>query len=218
MKRGKNWLSWGVILLGGLTGAPAQTVLEGTVALPRPAGPVAAPPRYQSRTQEMAPPQLPTAVVYLEGSFPAAAGTNPPPTVQLLQRHMQFVPDLLPVRKGTTVEFPNGDDFYHNIFSYSKPKRFDLGRYRKEDKPASQVFTNAGVVKLYCEIHENMRGAILVLDTPYFTTTDTNGAYRLTNLPAGHFQLKAWVDEKTIYEKPVTLEAGKRLKIDFPGK
>ncbi len=112
--------------------------------------------------------------------------------------------------------FPNGDDFYHNVFSYSKPKRFDLGRYRKDDRPPPViVFDKPGVVKLFCEIHQHMRGVVLVLDTPYFTCTQTNGEYRLENLPAGHYVLKAWVDEKHEYEKPVSLQPGTPLRVDF---
>jgi plastocyanin len=155
-------------------------------------------------------------VVYLEGQFPAAVTNTAPPRAELWQRGMQFRPALLPVRVGTRVAFPNGDDFYHNVFSYSKTKRFDLGRYRKEDAPPPvQVFDKPGVVKLYCEIHQHMRGVILVLDTPYFTPTLTNGAYRLENLPAGKYQLKAWADERRSASKPVSLTAGQTLHIDF---
>jgi hypothetical protein len=128
---------------------------------------------------------------------------------------MQFRPALLPVRVGTAVSFPNGDDFYHNVFSYSKAKRFDLGRYRKEDKPAVQVFDKPGVVRLYCDIHRHMRGVILVLDTPYFTATDTNGLFRLENLPSGNYLLKAWVNEQRVGEKWVDLVPSKTLRVDF---
>jgi hypothetical protein len=165
---------------------------------------------------EVTPPDPPVAVVYLEGQFPLA--TNPPPTVQLWQKGLQFRPGVLPVQVGTAVAFPNGDELYHNVFSYSKPKRFDLGRYRKDDQAAVQVFDKPGVVKLYCEIHEHMRGTILVLNTPHFTRTDTNGAFRLEKLPAGSYALKVWLDEKTTLERPVTLEAGQRLTVDFPGQ
>ena len=134
------------------------------------------------------------------------------------QQNLKFLPAVLPVRKGTLVEFPNHDDFYHNVFSYSKPKRFDLGRYQKDEKPAAQLFDKAGVVRLNCEIHSQMRGTILVLDTPHFTRTDTNGNFRLENLPVGKFVLKAWLDEGHILERPVELRDGARLRVDFSGK
>src|SRR5690348_6527390 len=194
----------------------AQTAIQGRITLPDPEIPAVSSPRYSGSGGEIAPPDPPVAVVYLEGQFPAAATNTPPGTNEVWQRGMQFRPAVLPVRVGTTVAFPNGDDFYHNVFSYSKPKRFDLGRYRKEDRPAPVVvFDKPGVVKLYCEIHQHMRGVILVLDTPYFTRTDTNGVYELHDLPAGNFLLKAWIDEKHVYEKPVSLEPGRRGHIDF---
>ncbi len=128
----------------------------------------------------------------------------------MAQHHAQFAPGVLPIQVGTTVEFPNLDDFYHNVFSYSKPKHFDLGRYRKDEQPATQLFDKPGVVTLHCEIHEFMRGTILVLDTPHFVRTDAAGRYRLSGLPAGHYLLKAWLNEKTTLEQPVDLPAHER--------
>ena len=115
------------------------------------------------------------------------------------------------------MEFPNLDDTYHNIFSYSPAKRFDLGRYPPdENPPPSVLFDKAGLITLRCDIHEHMRGLILVLDTPYFTITDADGRYRLTDLPAGHFIIKAWVNSKTTRERPVDLKSGAALQIDLP--
>ena len=174
------------------------------------------PARYGGQPGEVAPPDPPAAVVYLEGHFPNVPESKHS-TNEVLQFGAQFRPALLPVEVGTPVEFPNRDDFYHNVFSYSKTKRFDLGRYRKTDPSPVVVFDKPGVVKLYCEIHQHMRGVILVLDTPYFTRT-TNGVYRLTDLPAGKYVLKAWVDEKHTYETPVELEPAQQLHVDFPLK
>ncbi len=176
------------------------------------------PPRYAGRVGEIAPPDPPVAVVYLEGQFPISHTNTAPMTNEVLQQGMQFRPAVLPIQVGTPVAFPNGDDFYHNVFSYSKTKRFDLGRYRKTDRPPVEVFDKPGVVKLYCEIHGHMRGVILVLDTPHFTRTDTNGFYRLADLPAGQYRLKVWVDEKHLYEKPVELHPGQHLQVDFDSK
>jgi plastocyanin len=156
----------------------------------------------------------PVAVVYLEGDF-----TKPKPErpVQMAQKDLAFVPRLLPVQVGTRVEFPNLDDTYHNIFSYSAPKRFDLGRYRAEEKPVPfQVFDTAGLVTLRCDIHEHMRGIILVIDTPYFVVTDTEGRYRLDGLPPGRWVLKAWLNSKQTLEHPVELRDGAVTHSDFP--
>ena len=156
----------------------------------------------------------PLAVVYLEGSFPKASS---PPKTQVLQKDLLFSPGLLPVQVGTTVEFPNLDDTYHNIFSYSPAKRFDLGRYRKEDRPIpAETFDKPGLITLRCDIHEHMRGLILVLETPHFVTTDAEGRYRLTGIPAGKYSLKAWVDSKTTHERPVELKSGSTVRVDFP--
>jgi plastocyanin len=155
----------------------------------------------------------PVAVVYLEGEFAK------PPTqlvTQILQKDLAFLPALLPVQVGTKVEFPNLDDTYHNIFSFSPPKRFDLGRYRSDEKPVpSQVFEVAGLVTLRCDIHEHMRALILVLDTPHFVITNADGEFRLNGLPEGRYKLKAWIDSKTTREQIVELKGDAMLRVDF---
>ena len=118
---------------------------------------------------------------------------------------------------GTKVEFPNLDDTYHSVFSYSPAKRFDLGRYPAGEKTVPfGIFDRPGLVTLRCDIHEHMRGLILVLDSPYFTITDAVGHYRLTNLPAGHFVVKAWINSQTTRERPVDLKSGAVLLVDIP--
>jgi plastocyanin len=157
----------------------------------------------------------PVAVVYLEGAF---AKPTSLPTKQIGQKNLAFVPSLLPVQVGTKIEFPNFDDTYHSIFSYSPAKRFDLGRYRPEERPIpSQVFDKPGLVTLRCDIHEHMRGLILVLDTPHFVVSDSNGKFRLSGLPAGRYTLKAWIDSKTTREQPVELKSSETAHVDFSG-
>jgi plastocyanin len=192
-----------------------QAVIEGRVALPKSQSAPVVTKRYQIVTKAGIIATDPAvAVVYLEGQFPRPAS---PPKAQMSQKDLAFVTPLLPVQVGTTVEFPNLDDTYHNIFSYSKPKRFDLGRYRSEERPIpSQLFDQPGLVTLHCDIHEHMRGIILVLETPHFTRSDTEGRYRLTNLPAGRYTLKAWVNSKTTLERPVDLTRGGTLHVDLP--
>jgi plastocyanin len=159
-------------------------------------------------------PFPPVAVVYLEGPFPRP---STPPTAQMAQKDLMFMPWLLPVQAGSRVEFPNLDDTYHNIFSYSPAKRFDLGRYRSDERPIPSVLFDApGLVTLRCDIHEHMRALILVLDTPYFVVSDAQGRYRLDGLPAGRYVLKAWLDSKTTLERPVLLQGGATLHADFP--
>jgi plastocyanin len=195
--------------------AAAQAAIEGTVRLPKASAASLNPPRYPNQTIQPGPADPPAAVVYLEGP---TGGSAPGRSARMAQKNLQFVPGLLAIRRGTVVEFPNQDDLYHNVFSYSKAKRFDLGRYRKDEKPATQLFDKSGVVRLSCEIHTHMQGIILVLDTPYFQRTDAEGRYRLEGLPAGKYTLKAWISEKEVYERPVELETGGKLRVDFPGR
>ena len=193
----------------------AQAVVEGRVELPKSrTAPVVA-KRYEivSKGGVMSP-NPPVAIVWLEGSFPKPAA---PATKQMNQKDLAFVPGLLAVQTGTKIEFPNLDDTYHNIFSYSPAKRFDLGRFRPEERPIpSQVFDAPGLVTLRCDIHEHMRALVLVLDTPHFVTTDTEGRFRLSGLPAGHYTLKAWLDSRRTLEKPIEIKGGSAQRVDFP--
>jgi plastocyanin len=193
----------------------AESAVEGRVELPKShSAPVMA-KRYQIVTVGgVLKTSPPVGIVYLEGNFPRPSAL---PKTDVAQKDLAFLPSLLPVRVGTTVEFPNLDDTYHNIFSYSPAKRFDLGRYRPEERPIpSVVFDKPGLVTLRCEIHEHMRGLILVLDTPYFILTDANGRFRLSGLPAGRYTLKAWIDSKTTRQQPVELKSGATAHVDFP--
>jgi plastocyanin len=204
------------LLLTAAAGARAAAIVEGTVTLPSERARPESKPRYPvSASYTVGPPDPPAAVVSLHGSFPASSAASP--TAEMAQRSYQFAPGLLPVRTGTEVRFPNRDDEYHSVFSYSKARRFDLGRYHRDENPAALVFDQPGVVKLFCEIHDHMRGTILVLDTPYFQKTDAQGGYRLDNLPAGKWLLRAWIDEDTVLERPVELRDGGTLRVDFPG-
>lgn len=193
----------------------AEAVIEGRVALPKTHSAPVVNKRYEVVTKGgVVATNPPLAVVYLDGSFPQSATV---PTAQMAQKDLTFFPLLLPVQVGTRVEFPNFDDTYHNIFSYSAPKRFDLGRYRADEKPVpSQIFDTAGLVTLRCDIHEHMRGLILVLDTPHFVITDAEGRYHLDGLPPGRYTLKVWLDSKTTLSRPVELAADSVLHADFP--
>ena len=201
-------------LLAVVAASRADIVVEGRVQLPNTRHAPVMNKRYDVVTKGgVIATNPPRAVVYLEGRFES----SPPPTVQLPQKDMAFIPSLLPVQVGTRVEFPNYDDTYHNIFSYSPPKRFDLGRYRPDERPVpSQVFDEPGLVTLRCEIHEHMRGIVLVLATPHFVVTDEAGRFRLSGLPIGRYQLKAWLNSKTTLEQTVELTEGALLRVDLP--
>jgi plastocyanin len=204
-----------VILTGALSRHGAAASIEGTVMLPQTRSALVVNKRYEVVSQGgIVSTNPPLAVVYLEGAFPKPAT---PPVQQMMQKDLLFVPTLLVVRTGTKVEFPNLDDTFHNIFSYSAAKRFDLGRYRPDERPVpSQVFDVPGLVTLRCDIHEHMRGLILVVDTPHFVVTDDSGHYRLNDLPAGNYTVRVWKDSKTTQQQTVELKADSALHVDFP--
>jgi plastocyanin len=208
-------ISLSLALLASAAPVFGQAVAEGRVELPKAHFAPVVNKRYEIvTTGGVVATNPPLAVVYLEES--SAAGKSSA-TKQVAQKNLAFLPALLPVQVGTKVEFPNLDDTYHNIFSYSPAKRFDLGRYRRDEQTVpSQVFDVAGLVTLRCDIHEHMRGLILVLNTSHFVVTEPDGRYRLTDLPAGHHTLKAWVDSRTTRERPVDLKSGGTAHIDFP--
>lgn len=209
-------LAIGIFLLLPLgSSAFADAVIEGRVTLPKTKSTPVMNKRYEIVARGgVLGTNPPLAVVYLEGAFPPAATQ---PVAQMIQKDLMFIPSILPVRLGTKVEFPNRDEAYHNIFSYSAPKRFDLGRYRADERPVPfQVFDKPGLITLRCDVHDHMRALILVLDTPHFVLTDAEGNFRLTGLPAGGYTLKAWIDSKTTLEQPVEIVKDKTVQINFP--
>lgn len=132
---------------------------------------------------------LPEAVVTLRGTVepvtPVAA------TATMDQRRQEFVPHVLAVRAGTSINFPNSDNIRHQVYSFSAPKRFELRLY--EGTPnAPLLFDKPGVVVLGCNIHDWMLGYIYVSDDPWFAVSDAKGQLRLDTLPAGHYRMTLW--------------------------
>lgn len=203
-----------MLFLVGVVPAWAARI-EGQVALPAVSAAPVVDQRYEIVIEGgVLRTDPPRAIVYLEGDFPLPAGE--PPAARVEQKDLAFIPRLLPVRVGTRVEFPNLDPVYHNVFSFSPARRFDLGRYRADEAEVpAVVFDRPGLVTVRCDIHEHMRAAILVLATPHFVVTDAAGRYRLEGLPPGRYRLKAWIDSRTIREQPVELTAGDALTVDF---
>src|SRR5215470_12448370 len=130
-RQGSLWLTAIFFLIPALLLASAA--IEGRVELPKSRSAPVQAKRYEIVTKAgVLSTQPPLAVVYLDGNFPRPASL---PVKEIAQKDLTFVPVLLPIEVGTRVEFPNLDNSYHNIFSYSPTKRFDLGRYRPEERP-----------------------------------------------------------------------------------
>ena len=122
-------------------------------------------------------PDLLRSVVYLESAPRGAFEMNEGGRVAMDQRNETFVPHVLAIMTGTTVDFPNSDAFYHNVFSLSKIARFDLGRYAAGRSRAVR-FDKPGIVRVFCDIHSHMNAFILVFSHRYFTMTDAESRYR----------------------------------------
>jgi plastocyanin len=187
--------------------------VSGTVALEPMAAPTTA--GYSVRTRRpIAAPDAPRAIVYLEREDGIYPDVEPETVALVAQEGYQFRPAIVAVRRGTRVAFPNRDDEFHNVFSYSAAKRFDLGRFRKDEESPLVTFDSAGLVKVYCEIHKHMRGLVLVLDTPWFTTTDALGHFTL-EAPPGNYRLRALLPSEATRAAPVSIEAGESVAVEL---
>ena len=174
--------------------------------------------KYGARTTTVVdPPDPPTSVVWMVGSFPPLDSKSVPiaKAPAMDQRGFQFRPCVMAVQTGALVSFPNKDPMYHSVFSYSAARKFDLGRYRAGEEPDAVVFDKPGTVSLFCEIHEHMRAQIVVVDTPYFVLTDAKGNFTLPNLPAGSHTFHVWLGPKESFEMTVDLKEGATAKVDW---
>jgi plastocyanin len=154
------------------------------------------------------------SVVYLESAPRGAFDPGETASASMDQRNETFVPHVLAIMAGTVVEFPNSDRFYHNVFSLSKAARFDLGRYAK-GKSKSVRFDQPGIVRVFCEIHSHMNAFILVFAHPFFAMTDSDGRYRINNIPAGTYNVVAWNEGMASEPRAVTVAGGAIAELDF---
>ncbi|MGH9328930.1 MAG: carboxypeptidase regulatory-like domain-containing protein, partial [Vicinamibacterales bacterium] len=155
------------------------------------------------------------SVVYLE-TAPRGAFDDRPERgrTRMDQRDETFVPHVLAIVAGTTVEFPNNDRTYHNVFSLSKPRTFDLGRYAVGKSKAVR-FDRPGIVRVFCDIHSHMNAFILVFGHPYFATTDADGRYRIPDVPAGSYTVAVWNEGVVRESRRVTVPDAADVEINF---
>jgi plastocyanin len=155
------------------------------------------------------------SVVYLDPAPRAAFDAREEPRARMDQKNETFFPHVLAIVAGTVVDFPNNDETYHNVFSLSRERSFDLGRYAAGRSKAVR-FDRPGIIRVFCDIHAHMSAFILVFSHRYFAVTDDDGRYRLENVPPGRYNVVAW-NESTSQEtrQAVVPDGGGDVELNF---
>ena len=197
--------------------APVRGAIRGRVEVPELTAPIARRPTVTELGMPMLrlSPHRRPSVVYLE-SAPRGAFEQPPARHAVLdQRDETFVPHVLAVTVGTAVEFPNSDATYHNVFSLSRTRPFDLGRY-PTGRSKSVRFDRPGVVRVFCDIHSHMSAFILVFAHSHFTVTDGDDHFRIEDVPPGQYRVLVWHEAFEDEERAVTVPAeGGDVEVNF---
>jgi plastocyanin len=210
-------LAFAVLVLGAAAKAHAQPgTIRGRVDVRRENGPPPSRPSVSELGQPPAsePIDRRRSVVYLEAAPQGAFEEPERARVVLDQRNQTFVPHVLAITTGTTVDFLNSDRTYHNVFSLSKARRFDLGRYPRNEV-RSVRFDRPGVVRVFCDIHSHMSAFILVFAHRYFAVTEPDGTYRIERVPAGRYSLVAWNEGQERETRAVEVSPGGSAEADF---
>ena len=207
-------------LVALLAGPAAQSQETGSIAghikltarvrAPLPANPY--PSRAIGRHEAPAMPEIRNVVVYLKD--PGFKGALPVSHVELHQENETFVPHVLAITRGSTVDFPNDDPFFHHVFSLSSAASFNLGRYPR-GKSKAETFNKAGLVKVFCDIHSHMSASILVLDHPYFAIPAVDGTYEIANVPSGQYTIVGWHERVGERSAGVQVQPGRASTIDL---
>jgi plastocyanin len=158
------------------------------------------------------------AVVSIEGIPRQAANTKAavsPAKAVIDQKELKFIPRVLAVMVGKTVDFPNSDKTFHNVFSNSEAKKFDLGLYAS-GQSRSVNFDKPGVVKILCNVHPNMEAYVVVKEHPYFSMADARGNYSISGAPLGKYRIEVWHPQYGVKTAPVELvRAGEVLAVNI---
>jgi plastocyanin len=186
------------------------------------AGPGSIPPA----TQDPPGGEMRNVVVYVQSADARdgspAADVSAVPSARLdslrhgnmAQVNEQFEPHVLTVLQGGRVDFPNHDDVYHNVFSLSSVRTFDLGRY-PTGASKSVTFNKAGIVQVFCHIHSDMSAIVFVLPNPYFATPASTGHYEIGDLPPGEYTIVGWHERTKPVARKIRVVAGQTTTVDF---
>ena len=156
------------------------------------------------------------AVVYLDRAPRGAFGEADERRARIDQRGERFVPHVVAIPVGSSVDFPNSDRTYHNVFSLSDARTFDLGRYAAGDSKAVR-FDRPGIVRVFCDIHSHMSAFVLVFAHRFFDVTDADGRYRISNVPAGTYTITFWNELVTPEPRQITVPEDGEVEVNFGG-
>jgi plastocyanin len=148
-------------------------------------------------------------VIYLEGEVPA-----PPITAAIEQKDRQFLPDLVVIPPGSSVSFPNLDKIFHNVFSLSKPKTFDLGNYPK-GQTRLVTFPKPGIVFVNCRLHPNMTATVVVSPNRWNAIADGSGSFTLHGVTPGTYTIVAWHKAAGFFSERVEVSPDRAATVQF---
>jgi len=169
------------------------------------------PGRHVGLPGEQVSTELDNVIVYVDVKGP---GAPPPMRATIRQVDEEFVPHVVSVTTGSTVDFPNDDLIFHNVFSLSRSATFDLGRYPR-GASKSRTFNRPGIVKVFCHLHSHMSAIVRVFDHPHFATPDDEGRFTLPNLAPGRYDVVAWHERVGEVTHNVTVTAGQASTLSF---
>ena len=208
-------LAWTACLLAVPSATPAAGRIEGTVRLTMATRASLASGSYAPRAVNRTSTQTGSVedVVIFMRDVPAEAAL-PLSRTRIIQKDEAFEPRVVAITRGSTVDFPNADPYFHNVFSLSGGASFDLGRY-KQGESRSRVFTKPGLVKVYCHVHSQMSASILVMGNDHFTRPGAGGSFTLTDIPAGTWRLSAWQERLGETLQSIRVVPGQTTRVEF---
>jgi plastocyanin len=196
--------------------APAVGRIEGYVRLTsasvRPVASGVYPSRRVSAPVAHVAPEMNNVVVFIKNA--PSRERLPQMKATIAQKDESFVPRVVAITTGSSVEFPNFDPYFHNVFSLSRVASFDLGRFPRGDS-RTRKFNSSGLVKVYCQIHSHMSASILVFDHDYFQIPDATGSFALNEVPTGNYELSAWHERIGESVRQIRVEPGQRTRVEF---